>query len=210
MLGGVTSLARRERHDLCDLALTLGPDAPTLCGDWTVKDLVVHLLVRERSLIGAPGIALAPLSGLTDREMSRVGREDFEVLVRRLRTPSLLLRVPKADAAANTVEFFVHHEDIRRAQPGWQPRPMAEADQDLIWSMFRVAGRGLVKPAGVPVQVSSGGRTMTLRGGEDPVVVSGPVSEIVFFLFGRDEVADVALDGPSDACRRLQETRPGA
>ena len=40
-------LARRERHELCDLALTVGEDAPTLCGDWIVKDLVVHLLVRE-------------------------------------------------------------------------------------------------------------------------------------------------------------------
>jgi hypothetical protein len=53
------SLARRERADLCDLALVLGEDAPTLCGGWDAKDLVTHLLVRERRPIGASGIMVA-------------------------------------------------------------------------------------------------------------------------------------------------------
>ena len=52
----MTSLARRERHALCDLALELGPDAPTLCGDWTTRDLLAHLLVREGSPMGSPGM----------------------------------------------------------------------------------------------------------------------------------------------------------
>ena len=38
-----TSLARRERDALCDLALLLGPDAPTLCEGWDARDLVTHL-----------------------------------------------------------------------------------------------------------------------------------------------------------------------
>ena len=33
---------------LCDLFEEVGPDAPTLCGDWTTRDLAAHLVMRER------------------------------------------------------------------------------------------------------------------------------------------------------------------
>ena len=44
-----------------------GPQGPVLAlsGDWTVKDLVVHLLVREGSP-AAVGIVVAPLARLTE------------------------------------------------------------------------------------------------------------------------------------------------
>jgi hypothetical protein len=42
----MTSLARRERHRLCDLALEVGPVAPTLSGDWSVKNMLVTMMVR--------------------------------------------------------------------------------------------------------------------------------------------------------------------
>ena len=111
-----------ERQPLCDTALAVGADEPTLCGDWTVKDLVVHLLVRE----GGPRRGrdlVAPLAGLTDRRgrtrrarrLPGAGGE-----VRRPRLPPCA--VPLVDAWSNTLEFFVHHEDIRRAQPAWEPR----------------------------------------------------------------------------------------
>ena len=113
-----SSLARRERAALCDLALEVGPEAPTLCGGWDVKDLVTHLLVRERSLLGAPGIVLPPLASLTDRSMARLARQDFTSLVRRLRGRGLTpLALPVVDELVNTLEYVVHHEDIRRAQP---------------------------------------------------------------------------------------------
>ena len=67
-------LARRERHALCDTALALGADAPTLCGGWTARDLVAHLLVRENSILGAAGISISPLAGLTERAMARAAR----------------------------------------------------------------------------------------------------------------------------------------
>ncbi len=58
----MTRLARSERAALCDLALQVGADRPTLCEGWTVKDLVVHLLVREGSP-AAVGIVVPPLAG---------------------------------------------------------------------------------------------------------------------------------------------------
>ena len=61
-IGPMTRMARTERDALCDLALQLGESEPTLCGDWSVKDLVVHLLVRERSPAAAGITAAAPSS----------------------------------------------------------------------------------------------------------------------------------------------------
>jgi uncharacterized protein (TIGR03085 family) len=205
-------LARRERLALCDLALVLGEDAPTLSGDWTAKDLVTHLLLREHSLIGAPGLLIRPLSRLTDLEMARIGRKDFTVLVERLRgrgfTP---YAIPAVDRAVNTLEYFVHHEDLRRAQPGWTPRELDHADQSALWSAIRVFGRGLVRPAGVPVRIrrTDTDAEATLRGGADPAVLRGLPSEIVMFLYGRDEHRGLEFTGPDGQIDRLRSAGLG-
>ena len=149
------TLARRERRGLADTALHVGPDAPTLCGDWDTKDLVCHLLVRESSLIGAPGIAVPALSGLTDKEMARLQ----EAAVREARrdgcgpASSPFFSLPPVDAVVNTLEFFVHHEDIRRAQPGWRRRHLSDESLDTLWQGLKAQGAALVRPAGVPVVV---------------------------------------------------------
>jgi uncharacterized protein (TIGR03085 family) len=207
-----TPLARRERHELCDLALTVGEDAPTLCGDWTVKDLVAHLLVRENSPWSAVGIVVPPLSGLTERSMERMSRQDLGVLVERLRDPGLTaFRLKPVEVVANTLEYFVHHEDVRRAQPDWEPRSLDAADEDLLWKVVRVSGRMLARPVGVPVRIrrSDTGATATLLRGEDPVVISGLPSELALFLYGRDQVRDLGFDGPPDAVTRVRDADLG-
>src|SRR4051794_3718951 len=80
----MTRLARAERAALCDLALQLGEDQPTLCEGWTVKDLVVHLLVRERSP-AAVGIVVPPAARLTTLASRRRARQPFAELVETLR-----------------------------------------------------------------------------------------------------------------------------
>ena len=127
MLPPMTSalLARRERLALCDLALALGEDAPTLCGDWTAKDLVVHLLIREYDPVAAAGLVVRPLGRVTELQMARKVRKDFGVLVEQLRRRGLTVySLPPVDRVLNTLEYFVHHEDLRRAQPGWEPREL--------------------------------------------------------------------------------------
>lgn len=193
------SLARRERHALCDLALVLGEHAPTLCGEWTAKDLVTHLLVRENSPLGAAGITVPGLSGLADRAMARLARKDFAVLVQKLRDPGLTpYALPPVERLANTMEYFVHHEDLRRGQSGWEPRDLDAADVDAVWRALKVGGMALVRPAGVPVVIrrTDTGATATLRRGGDPVTVEGPVAEITLFLFGRRQVRDLTFAGP--------------
>ena len=195
----MTRLAQTERSELCDLALQLGEDQPTLCGDWTVKDLVVHLVLREQSP-AAVGILVPPLSGLTDAASRRLARTDFAVLVERLRggpprwSPVAL---PPVDAAVNTLEYLVHHEDVRRAQPTWSPRDLDDNAERAVWRALRTMARLLARrvPAGVVLEDSLSGARLAASHGEGRTVVRGRPSEIALYLYGRKDQADVESTG---------------
>ncbi len=209
----MTRMARTERDALCDLALQLGEGEPTLCGDWTVKDLVVHLLVRERSPAAA-GIVLKPLDRLTELESRRFAARDFGVLVEKLRggppvwSPYAL---PKLDTVLNTLEYFVHHEDIRRAQPDWEPRDLPDEQQKQLWSMVRTAGKALARraPTGLAIENSVTGSRVVLKAAPKQVVVHGLPSEVTMFVFGRQDHARVELLGPDEAVAALRDTSLG-
>ena len=207
------SMSRSERAALCNTALEAGEHAPTLCGDWTVKDLVIHLLVRERDPLGAPGIVLPQLEGLTDRAARRLASQDFTSLVERVRSGPPRwspMALPALDRALNTLEFFVHHEDIRRAAPGWQARELTDREQRVIWKAISAAGKGLVRPLDVPVEIRWADcerlRVAVLRKGDDPAVVTGAPAEIAMLLFGRTQHSGLELTGPEE---RLQPLRRG-
>lgn len=198
----MSRLARTERAALCDLALEVGANAPTLSGDWNVKDLVVHLLVREGSP-AAIGIVVSPLARVTDLASDRLARRDLLVLVERLRQGPPFYspyRLDKVDKTFNTLEFFVHHEDIRRAQEGWQPRELDDRTQDVLWKMIRVGGKPLVRSAaaGVTLERLGTGERAVLKDSPGTVVVSGPPSELVMFVFGRQAQARVDLEGAAE------------
>jgi len=203
----MTTLARRERHALCDLVLLLGESAPTLCGEWAAKDLVAHLLVRENSAVGVVGIFVPPLSRLTDAAMARASRRDFSVMVSKLRDPGLTVyRLRPVEVLGNTLEYYVHHEDLRRAQPEWEPRTLSAGDERMIWQAIKVIGLALARPAGVPLRIrrSEVGSAATLRRGSDPVTVTGRPSELALFLYGREQVRDLEFDGPTGKVSKLR------
>lgn len=209
----MTRMARTERDALCDLALQLGEGEPTLCGDWTVKDLVVHLLVRERSPAAA-GIVLKPLGRLMELETRRLAARDFGMLVEKLRGGPPLwspYAVPKLDVVFNTLEYFVHLEDIRRAQPGWEPRDLPDGQQKQLWAMVRTAGKALVRraPSGVAIENGVTGTRVVLKAAPEQVVVHGLPSEVTLFLFGRQDHARVELLGPDDAVAALRAASLG-
>jgi uncharacterized protein (TIGR03085 family) len=209
----VTSIAAHERMLLCALAQQLGPDQPTLCGDWTVRDLVAHLLVREGSP-AAVGIAVPPLAGLTEHAMQREARHDFHAMVTRLRHGPPIwspMRLPKIGPMLNTMEFFVHHEDIRRAQPGWEPRLLPAGVEDVVWRGATVAGKGFTRsaPVAVTLQRSDTVERARLSGGDGEVLVRGLPAELAMFVYGRQGHARVDLEGDDAAVAALQETDLG-
>lgn len=185
--------ARAERAGLCDLLLAVGPDAPTLCTGWTARDLAAHLLVREGRPDAAAGLVVGPLAGHLQRVQAQVADEDFSELVRRVRDGPprwTLLWVGPLEAAVNTVEFFVHHEDVRRAQPEWAPRELSGAAPAQLWSALRRGGAVLARhcPVGILVRPTDGpdaGTVVRLREGPATVTLTGPVPECVLALYGR-------------------------
>jgi uncharacterized protein (TIGR03085 family) len=198
-------MSRTERAALCNSALEAGEEAPTLCGVWTVKDLVIHLLVRERDPLASPGILIPQLEKLTERSARRMADQDFTALVERVRSGPPRwspMAVPPLDRMFNTLEFFVHHEDIRRATPGWQPRELTDRERRTLFKAAATAGKAFVRSAGVPVEIrwtdGEREREAVLAKGDDPVVITGEPPELVMYLFGRDQHTGLSFDGPQE------------
>lgn len=193
----MSDLAAAERQALVELLTRTGPNAPTLCGDWTTHDLAAHLVARERRPDAAGGLFLSALAGWTERVRLRYARLDHAELL------GLLAKPPKwsplshgtADEFANAVEFFVHHEDVRRAADGWAIRSLSRADEELLWHRTAMA-RVLLRRAGMTVKLvcpGFGQRTI----GKAPIgaTVTGPPGEVLLYCFGRKAVARVEVTG---------------
>jgi uncharacterized protein (TIGR03085 family) len=192
--------ARRERAELCELFLELGPDEPTLCGDWTTRDLAAHLVVRERRPDAAIGIVVPQAAGYTDRVQAGVADTEWTELVETVRSGPPFwspTRLAKLDELANTVEFFVHLEDVRRAQPTWEPRAL---DADLVAALYGVLAKmskRLVKssPVGIVLEPDDDHGPIVAKQADPSVTVRGPIGELVMFVYGRQTHSRVELFG---------------
>jgi uncharacterized protein (TIGR03085 family) len=205
--GGVY-LARGDRLALCRLLESLGPDAPTLCEGWTGRDLAAHLVARDRRPDSVPGLVVPVLAGWTERVRRGELRHPFEELVASLRggPPAWSpLALAAADRAGNTHEFFVHYEDVRRAQPGWQPREFDDqAERDLWRVLGWFAGRAFrTVPVGLALR-SPGGQSLAAGKGTPEVTLTGRPGELLLYAFGRRNHALVDIDGPPAAVDRLR------
>ena len=93
--GGDVSLARAERAALSDTLDRTDPDRPTLCDGWTARDLLAHLLVRERQPWASVGMFVPALSGVTDQAMRSYADTPWPELVDELRSgPARLVAHP--------------------------------------------------------------------------------------------------------------------
>lgn len=193
--------AQRERADLAVLLAEIGPEAPTLSGDWLTRDLLAHLVLRETRMDAAPGILVPALAGYTERVQNQVAAREWSALVEQFRSgPPRFSPYRLLDAQVNALEFFVHHEDVRRAQPDWQPRLLSPSEQDGLWRRLRLVSRLAYRrsPVGVVLQREDGGASMTAKRGARPVTLVGTPAELVLHAFGRDTVR-VDARGEDDA-----------
>ncbi|MFF0753648.1 TIGR03085 family metal-binding protein [Streptomyces sp. NPDC004267] len=203
--------AKRERLLLADLLEAAGPDAPTLCEGWRTRDLAAHVVVRERRPDAAAGTLVPLLKDRLDRVQAEFAAKPYEELVQLLRSgpPRLSpFTIKQVDEGANIVEFYVHAEDVRRAQPDWTARPLDPVFADALWSRLEKSARllGRKAPVGLVLRRPDG-QTVVAHRGVPVVTVSGEPGELIMFLFGRQDAAKVALDGEPDAVAKLHTTK---
>ena len=210
------SYSTDERRALCALLDKTGPDAPTLCEGWTTGDLAAHLVLRERRPDAAAGVAGGPLAGYTARVQQRLkDRIPFADLVRMIRSgpPRLsVMALPGVDERANSVEYFVHHEDVRRGAPGWEPREISRGEADMLWHRLRLA-RFMLRKAPVGVELARDdiedgdgpAYRITARNATPAVTVVGSPAELTLWVMGRRSAARVRMDGIQAAVAKLAE-----
>jgi uncharacterized protein (TIGR03085 family) len=206
----VASWAEHERAALADALTELGPDAPTLCDGWQTKDLAAHVYVREHRPDAAIGVLpLGPLSAYTDRVMASTLRTlGYEEIVRRIRQVPPHLRLGSVDAAINTVEYFVHTEDVRRPN-GLPSRDFPDDFERTLWRRLSRQARLSFRRAGVRLKlVPTVGDPVEFGRGE-PLEIHGRPSELMLLAFNRQEAAKVDLVGSTSAVAKLHAAKLG-
>jgi uncharacterized protein (TIGR03085 family) len=217
----MTSYAQSERHAVADLLLEIGPSAPTLCEGWTAADLAAHLVIRENRPDAALGIVFHPAARWTERvQTSLRDRVPFTSLAERIRKGPPVwspTRIGPVDNLANTVEFFVHHEDLRRGSLPQAPRDLEPEFEALLWQRLRSSVKLMFRqcPVGVTLvhtsQDKSAPRETVVAKHATPqmVTVAGSAGELVLFAFGRTEAAEVELSGDDSSVNRLRAAKLG-
>jgi uncharacterized protein (TIGR03085 family) len=199
-------VSQSERAALADLLEQLGPDQPTCCEGWTTRDIATHVVVRDRRPDAMPGLVLGgPFAVWTQRTHARTrSARPYGVLVAELRSgPAAWLPTswPAVDRLLNTAELVIHHEDVRRAQPGWAPRDLPRSVQDQLWSTVPLLARGRASARSVgglfvrrsDVPDGAAGSERRLRDGEPTTTVTGAPLEVLLWASGRPDIACVDL-----------------
>ena len=207
--------APEQRRDFSEALLEVGPTAPPLCEGWPAHDLAAHCWVRERSPRALLGIAAKRFEHLAEDEMARTRRRLG--LVELATRPGAAPRppippLPAADEAINTTEYFIHTEDVRRANR--LPRRLVPPDLELaLWARLGLIGRVLFagSPVGVVLeQADSDAAPRRVKPGASTVTLVGRPSELLLFAFGRDGHADVRLVGEQRSIDALLAAERGA
>lgn len=205
------SIAQQERAALVTTMRGVGPDQPTLCGDWTTRDLAAHLVVRERRLDAAPGIMVPALAGYTARVQDQVAAQnDWNVLLDQVASgPPLFSPFKLLDPVVNVAEMFIHHEDVRRAVSGWVPRTLEAATTAALARQVSLMSRMTMSrtPARVSLQTPDG-KTLATVGKGLAVTVTGEPGELMMFISGRDQ-ANVEFAGDDSAVSAVHRSDRG-
>jgi uncharacterized protein (TIGR03085 family) len=200
-----------EREQLCDLLVELGPQAPTLLDPWTTRDLAAHLVLRERDLLAAPGPVIPGAWGrVAERHRLALTDTGFADLVAKIRSgpPPGFFRIGWVRRFPNLNEFFVHHEDVRRAN-GNGPRTNPPAEDAALYRNLTLAPWFLsrrLRGAGLELVWAGTDKVIKARRGQPTTRVCGLPGELLLFLFGRREAAHVEISGSPDAIEALERT----
>lgn len=193
-----------ERAALVDSLSSAGPSAPAGCGRWTALDLAAHLVAEERlggispfiarSLV-ARGVSVPAPPRLVDIAIRREHHHGFAKLIDRLHLPAPRLLLRPRVAPLTLFEYWTHHDDLAGANMADHavPPTLVEAIPPLLRYQLKKL------PTGVraTVRTDDGGLQSSVGPGSVPVViVQGSPANLVRWLAGRRERAEVAVTGP--------------
>jgi uncharacterized protein (TIGR03085 family) len=186
----------------------LSSEAPTLLAPWTSRDLAAHLVLREHDHLAAPGLVLPGAWGrFAEQRRRALASRSFSWLVATIRSgpPPGFFRIGWVRRFPNLNEFFVHHEDVRRANDR-APRANEHAMDEALWRNVCQARRFLARRlqgAGLELQWKGTTETVRARPGEPTARVVGPPGELLLYLFGRTSAAQIEIDGPAAAVQAV-------
>ncbi|OFE18755.1 hypothetical protein BA895_00730 [Humibacillus sp. DSM 29435] len=191
-------LRDRQLRQCCDALDQVSADAPTLCAGWVAHDLAIHLWTLKHDPLSWPGIALPALAATTNRRADRIRRRwSYGELVARLRAERGDLACMPFDRFGGhrhaLGEYFVHTQDVVRANGLRQEEPSQELE-DALWLRVQVAARQLLRRRSPGlVLATEGGRSAHVTGRTPMTVVTGPPSELMCWVYGREAVAEVTV-----------------
>src|SRR5699024_10886409 len=194
------TFSQEERRQLADLFRQVGPDAPTLCEGCTTRDWAVHLVLRENRPDAAGGMFVPAQKERLEKVTAEDEAKPFDELGDTWAAGAPVLNPMRwADQLVNAAENFVHHEDVRRAREGWEPRQLSPAGRRDLWRIASTMSRRMLRDStSTVVLVRDDGAATTpvdrAASGAPTVTVKGDPGELVLWLFGRDE-ARVTIDG---------------
>ena len=200
--------AERERAELADLLERLTPEqweVQSLCADWTVREVVAHLLSYEGLGLPAVGSRLlrgrlmfARINAEALRDHARATPEDLMQRLRAFPQPTGLTAA--MGGAVGLVDALIHQQDIRR--PLHEPRSI-DPDRLRFALKFTLTApplRGMWKVRGVRVVATdvdwAHGRGPEARGRGEAVLMAmagrsgaahdleGPGSDVLHQRFG--------------------------
>ena len=202
--------AQDERAALVATLREVGPDAPTLCGGWTTRDLVAHLILREGRPDAAGGILIKALSGYHDKVFAKIAAGDWDQMLDKLASgPPVYSPFKLVDNFANLSEMFVHHEDVRRAGADWTPREIgADLQRQLRRPVATVGKQSLRRSPATTVLKTPDGAELARGGSGSVVEITGEPAELLLFTFGR-EPAQVEFVGDADAVAAVKAAKRG-
>ena len=201
------TLAQRQRAQLLDLFLELGPFAPTLCEGWKTQDLAAHLFIREHRPRALPGMAIKKFADLTERiQMESLHKFGYTGLVSKLRKPALFMR--PLDRVINGAEYFIHHMDVLRAND--RDQEITAREEDSLRVPLKMFASKAAKTYGDRVVFDTNdGKQLELGQGTRPVHVIGTPSEILLFVAGRTDAARIQLVGEPEAVSKFTASAGG-
>ena len=169
---------------------------------WTTRDLAAHLVVRERRLDAAPESWCPPWRPTPPRCRTRWPDRAIGAgcSTKVASGPPTLSPFKLLDPLVNLNEMFIHHEDVRRAQPGWEP-----GFSTRTWSGTGASAGGDGadddgQDAGPGWRCARRTARRWRRWARGPGHGHRFAEELLLFSVGRE--ARVDFDGPGTRCRR--------